>query len=308
MILSIIIVSFNTKVVLKQCLDSLLKTYRKELITNQFEIIVVDNGSTDGSWEFVRKEYPTVNLLINRSNQGFGKANNQGVKKATGKYILFLNSDTIITEHQLPNLIEYLEKYSQVGIVTCKILLPDGSLDDASHRGFPTPWRAICHFSGLGRIFPTSPFLNGYHLGFRNLDSTHEIEACAGAFLLIRRSVGDMVGWFDEDYFWYGEDLDLCYRVRQKEYKIMFLPQFTIFHYKGASSGMKKHSQHLAKLDIATRRRINKARFEVMRLFYKKHYLHKYPGWVTALVFMGITIKQKLTKIRIFSFGGSQNV
>lgn len=293
--LSIIIASFNTKEVLRKCLESLKYHNSTWLQKKLYEVIVVDNGSTDGTIGMLKTEFPWTKLIINKNNLGFGVANNLGVKETSGKYILFLNPDTEVEKDTLIVMVEFMEKSSPVGIATCRVLLHDGTLDDASHRGFPTPWRAFCHFCGLGGLFPDSMLFNGYHLGYRDMHKAHEIDACAGAFLMIRREAGEKVGWFDADYFWYGEDLDLCYKVKHTGYKIMFAPQVSILHLKGAASGIKKHSQHLSRIDAQTKKKIMQARFEVMRTFYRKHYMDKYPRWLTTLVFWGISLKQRLT-------------
>lgn len=293
--LSLIIVSFNTRELLKDCLTSVYSAYKRYIQKGKYEVLVVDNSSNDGTWTMLKREFPQVHSFKMKSNTGFAKANNYAVKKAKGDYILFLNPDTFVYAKTLPRLIEYLDNNPQVGIATCKVLLPNGHIDDASHRGFPTPWRALTHFLGLGRLVPFSLFLNGYHLGFRDTTKIHEIDACAGAFLFMRRDVGVKVKWFDEDYFWYGEDLDLCYKVKQEGFKIMYVPEVSIFHYKGASSGFKKHSQHLSNLDSKTKKRIRQSRFEVMKIFYKKHYQNRYPTWLTKLVFLGIDLKQSLS-------------
>ncbi|RJR30287.1 glycosyltransferase family 2 protein [Candidatus Microgenomates bacterium] len=295
--LSIIIVSFNTRDVLKDCLTSLFTHHKTEIAKRLFEIIVVDNGSTDETQAMIKKQFPRVKLIQNARNEGFGKANNVAARKTISEYVLFLNPDTIVPVQTLDTLLSYLETHVDVGIVTCKVLLTHGKIDDASHRGFPTPWRALTHFSGLSQLFPRSMFFNGYHLGYQRMDEPHEIDACAGAFLMMRRKVGELVGWFDEDYFWYGEDLDLCFRVKQAGFKIMYVPEVSITHVKGAASGFKKHSKHLAKIDNETRKKLVEARFSVMRTFYKKHYQHKY-SWITMqLVLLGIWIKQKITEM-----------
>lgn len=295
--LSIVIVNFNTKAVISNCLDSLYTHYAKEFQNKIFEVFIVDNASSDGSVSYLRKKYSWAKLIENSENVGFSKANNYAIAKSQGEYVLFLNPDTIVPQSTIKEIIAYLEKNPVVGIATCKVLLKNGTLDDASHRGFPTPLRALFHFIGLASLFPQSPFFNGYHLGYQDMHISHEIDACAGAFLMIRRTVGDAVGWFDEDYFWYGEDLDLCFKVKQKGYKVMYVPTVTITHLKGASSGLKKHSQNLSSLDSDTKAKITQARFDVMRIFYKKHYAQKYPSWLRRLVFLGISSKQKLTAL-----------
>ncbi len=294
--LSIIILNYNSGKLLQDCIVSIFEHYKNELDNNQFEIIVVDNASSDDSFGEVSAKYQKIRYIQLPRNLGFGKANNQGVLKAGGDYILFLNPDTIVHAKTLTRLVAYLDSHERIGIATCKVLLPDGTLDDACHRGFPTPWRALMHFFGIAGLFPNSRFFNGYHLGYQHLDEIHEIDACAGAFLLIKREVGIKVGWFDQDYFWYGEDLDLCFNVKAAGYKIVFIPDVSILHHKGAISGMKKHSAHLSKIDAQTRKKIHESRFEVMQIFYKKHYQNKYPWFIMQLVFMGIGIKKKLTE------------
>lgn len=297
--LSIIIVSFNTKSYLKQCLDSLFSHYKKELNSKTYEIIVVDNNSTDGSQQMVQKHFPKVLLIQQRENTGFAAANNKGINKSIGSYILLLNPDTIVGPTVLAHMLSVVETDSTVGIATCRVVLSDGSLDDACHRGFPTPWRAFCHFSGLSNLFPSSMLFNGYHLGYQNLNTTHEIDACAGAFMMIRRTAGKKVSFLDEDYFWYGEDLDFCFKVKQAGWKVIFVPTVRITHYKGVASGIKKHSKNISSADKETRLKATKARFAVMRIFYQKHYKNTYPRIITTLVLFAIAIKYEISKRRI---------
>jgi hypothetical protein len=280
---------------LGECLGSLYKNYPSELREKEYEIIVVDNNSSDDSVTFIKKTYPKLHLLENAHNVGFSQANNQGISHAHGAYVLLLNPDTEVLPKTLNTLVSFMDKNSEVGVSTAKVVLPDGSLDDACHRGFPTPWRSLTHFSGLGSLFPQSTFLNGYHLGYQRMDETHEIDACVGAFMFIRASVGAKLNWLDTDYFWYGEDLDFCFRIKALGLKVMFVPGVSIIHHKGASSGLKTHSRHLSKIDEETSKKIRAARFEVMRIFYKKHYVNSYPVWLMKLVFLGINLKQKVS-------------
>jgi hypothetical protein len=170
--------------------------------------------------------------------------------------------------------------------------MPNGQIDDASHRGFPTPWNAFVHFSGLAKIFGKTKLFGGYNLGFKNFSETHEIDALAGAFMVVRREAGEKVSWWDEDYFFYGEDLDFCYMLQQKGWKIYYVPEFSVLHYKGVSGGLKKVSKDITTADSETKKRATKARFDAMRIFYKKHYEDKYPLFITRLVYTGISLKQ----------------
>ena len=293
--LSIIIVSYNTKDLLLDCLESIVST--KEGL--KVQVIVVDNASGDGSVEAIQKFKNRLDdfvIIENKENLGFSKANNLGVKKADGRYILFLNSDTKLHTKTLPGMVVFMDTHSDASVATCSLELLDGTLDDAAHRGFPTPWRAFCHFSGLSSILPNSNILNGYHLGWQNMDEIHEVEAVAGAFMLVRPEIGEKIGWWDEDYFWYGEDLDFCYEVKKHGGKIFYVPDYSALHYKGASGGIKKSSKEITSANQETKRKATQARFEAMKIFYKKHYIKKYPIIVTSLILLAIKIKEQVSK------------
>lgn len=287
--LSIVIVSYNTKEFLKKCLESIVQSVSEKI---RYEIIVVDNNSSDNSVEVVKRSFDfaqdKIFIIKNSENFGFSKANNIGVKSSNGKYLLFLNPDTIVRKNIIETMVEFVDSHKDAGAATCRVELPNGTIDDACHRGFPTPWNSFCYFLGVGKLFSSSELLNGYHLGFRDLDKVHEIDACAGAFMLVRKSAGEGVGWWDEDFFWYGEDLDLCYRLKLKNWKIYYIPAVSILHYKGVSGGIKKHSLAISTASKETKLQATRARFEAMRIFYRKHYINKYPKLVTWLAMKGI--------------------
>lgn len=289
--LSIVIVSYNTKKILQECLSSVKDNEPKSF---SCEIIAADNCSSDGSLEMLKNKFPKVLVLANNKNLGFAKANNQAVSRAKGKYVLFLNSDTVVGKNTLETMVKFMEDNKNAGAATCFVKLPNGQIDDACHRGFPTPIRSFFHFSRIGKLFSNSQIFNGYHLGFNNINKIHEIEALAGAFMMVRRQAGEDVGWWDENYFWYGDDLDFCYRLKEKGWKIYFVPEVSILHYKGASGGIKKISKHLSVADTETKKMAQKARFDAMRIFYKKHYAGKYPKVVNWLILNGIDLKQTL--------------
>ncbi|HZJ18483.1 MAG TPA: glycosyltransferase family 2 protein [Patescibacteria group bacterium] len=296
--LSIIIVSYNTKNFVPDCLTSIHKTIKK----NTFEVFIVDNASTDNSSEdaekFIKqKGYKNMFVLKNKINLGFSKANNLGVKKSKGRYVLFLNPDTVIHEETIDFLIDYMNQNKDVGALTCKLSMPNGKIDDASHRGFPTPWNSLTHFLKLGKVFSKSRLFSGYSQGWKNLSKTHEIDALAGAFMLTRREAGEEVKWWDEDYFFYGEDLQFCLDLAKKGWKIMYIPKVSILHYKGVSGGLKKVSQKITTASKETRKRATKARFNAMKIFYKKNYQNKYPAPINWLVFSGIALKEKISSI-----------
>jgi GT2 family glycosyltransferase len=296
--LSIIIVSYNTDSFLRECLSALHDRLKDEKEINA-EIIVVDNASSDGSVQTVKEHFPKTILIENTANYGFSKANNIGIKKAKGEYLLFLNSDAIFIKqtekHPLHYLLAFMQEHPTVGAVTCRVSLPSGEIDDACHRGFPTPWNSFCHFSGLGSLFPHSAWLNGYHLGYGSMDQTHEIDALAGAFMLVRRKAGEKLSWWDEDYFFYGEDLDFCYKLKKDGWKIFYIPHISVAHYKGVSSGIKEASKHVSRATAEERKKITYARFDAMKIFYRKHYTTLYPKFVMWLVMKGIDAKMKMT-------------
>ena len=286
--LSIIIVSYNTKEFIKKLLSSI------ENISGsiEYEVIVVDNASSDGSVQMLKEKFPKVKLIANKDNLGFSKANNLGIKKATkSRYILFLNPDTLVEKGTIEYMIKFMDEHPDAGASTCKVVMSSGKIDDATHRGFPTPWNAFTHFLGISKIMPKSTFLNGYYLGWKDIDKVHEIDALAGAFMLVRCEAGEEVKWWDEDYFFYGEDIDFCYMLKQKGWKIYYVPQVSIFHHKGVSGGIKKISKGISTATKETKIRITKSRFNAMKIFYRKHYAKKYPRLLTFLVALGIDAK-----------------
>jgi GT2 family glycosyltransferase len=242
----------------------------------------------------VKKEFPNV-ILIENENEGFAKANNHGVKKSKGEYVLFLNPDTVVHEKTIEGMLTFMKEHPKAGAATCTLVMKNGQIDYASHRGFPTPWNAFCYFSGISRCFPKVKFLSGYTRSWQNLNTIHEIDALAGAFMLLPRKAGEEVGWWDQDYFFNGEDLDFCFRLKEKGWKIYYIPQYSILHYNGISGGTKKTTSEISTATKETKRRIQKARFDAMRIFYEKHYRDKYPRFVTGLVLVGIDMKQKTT-------------
>lgn len=284
--LSAVILSYNTKDITRQCLESLIKTVtdNKPL---PIEIIVIDNGSTDGSVEMI-KSFSNVKTIFNAKNLGYPRGNNLGLRSASGEYILFINSDIIFGQVDLKKIIDYLDQNKDIGALTVKVVLPSGSIDPASHRGFPTLWRSFCYFFKLEKLFGSLPLLNrlfgGYHLTFLDLKKVHEIDSPSGAFYLGRSGLLKKLKGFDEDYFMYGEDLDLSYRIKNLGYKIVYYPLSEVTHLK-YSSGLKKNGPERKK----TRRYF----YEAMKIFYKKHYQEKYPGIINRFVYFIIDLKIK---------------
>jgi O-antigen biosynthesis protein len=209
--LSIIIVNYNVKVFLQNLLDSI----NKASANLQTEIIIVDNASDDGSVEFLREKYPSVKLIINKTNLGFGKANNLALREAKGKFILLLNPDTIVAEDTFIKMIEFFNQTPEAGLAGCKILNPDGTLQLPCRRSFPGPWTSFTKVTGLSSLFPKSRIFARYNLTYLDENETYEVDAISGSFMMMKKEVYDKVGGFDEQFFMYGEDLDLCYRIQK---------------------------------------------------------------------------------------------
>lgn len=286
-ILTISIVNFNSGEYLLDCLKSLDKV--KEEVN--FEIIIVDNASTDDSLALVKKKFPDCHFIENKENLGFGKAHNLSLQKATSEFILILNPDTEVKKNVLSTMIDYMKSNPDVGVASCKVILENGSIDWASHRGFPTPLAAFLYYV-IGND-------SLYHLTGRDLSKTHEVDAISGAFLLTRKTTLEKVGVFDEDFFMYGEDLDLCYRIKMAGLRVMYIPEVSIIHHKGISSGLKKHSQKVSSADLETRRRSVDAFYGAMQTFYKKHLEKNYSSFINWLIYFGINLKWWLAKRKL---------
>lgn len=284
--ISIVIVSYNTKELTLKCLKT-LDSATKNL---KAEIFIVDNNSEDNTAQAISKQFPRVHLIANRDNRGFAKASNQALKKAKGKYILVLNPDTEVLPDTLVKMIAYLKSKPKAAIATCRVELASGKLDADCRRHFPTPWRAFCHFSSLYKIFPKSKLFDGYYMNYLPENLEHQVDACVGAFMLIKKEAIARVGLFDESFFFYGEDIDWCWRFREHGYEIWFTPITKILHYKGAASGIQKTTQTLTKATIESKRRVLKESTRAMVIFYKKHYADRYPIFITWPILAAIRI------------------
>jgi GT2 family glycosyltransferase len=187
--------------------------------------------------------------------------------------------------------LDYLKTHPDVGAITVHLVYPTGQRDPDNHRGFPTPWNALCHFSGLSHLFPRDPRFNGYYQTYRDFNQIHPIEVIAGSFMMMPAQLCRQLGGWDETYFFYGEDIDFCYRIHQAGYRIIYYPKVEVLHYKGASSGLRKESADFARPPKATRVKVAKESVRAMKIFYKKFYRQKYPRLVTTLVLSGIQLR-----------------
>lgn len=286
--LSIIIVSHNTKELFPPLLKSINEAVR--FWDQETEIIIIDNASCDGSPEFIREQFPNIILISNKNNLGYAKANNQGFNAAKGDYLLLLNSDTLLTQNVISKMISYLEKHPEVDAETCKLVLQNGKIDPACHRGFPTPWASLTYYLGLERLFPRLKFFSNYHLWYKPLDKIHEIDSPSGAFYLVRKEAINRIGPFDEKFFMYGEDLDLSFRIKKAGWKIIYNPTSEATHLK-KQSGLKSKNQ-------VTKKRTITAFYDAMKIFFDKHYQTKYSSLTRTVIFFFIDIKKMLSIIK----------
>lgn len=253
--LSIIIVNYNVKYFLEQCLYSVIKAARGL----EAEIFVVDNNSTDGSQAYLEPRFPGVQFTWATANEGFAKANNRALEKATGKYILFLNPDTILPEDSLTKSIRFLETNTNAGALGIRMVDGTGRFLKESKRAFPSPLTSLYKLVGLAQLFPHSKQFARYHLGHLSPGENHEVDVLAGAYMMLPSSVLQQTGNFDETFFMYGEDVDLSYRVQKAGYRNYYFAESTIIHFKGEST--KKGSLNYVRLF-----------YKAMSLFVKKHY------------------------------------
>jgi len=283
--ITILILNYNTSSLIKNLLESLDIFFLKKTILD-VHITVIDNNSTDTSVEDLRSTYPDLDLIKNPENIGFGAGNNSGLRTAKSRYILLLNSDTeITTESHLEKLFEYAEKNENVAVITPQVLLDSGELDLACHRGEPTPWASLSYFLGLEKLFPKVLLFSGYHQLYKNLREIHDVDACSGAAFFVRTSAIKKVGYFDEEFFMYGEDLDLCRQFRDAGYRIVYDPSATVIHHK-YQSGLKNANQKLAKKTSAYF-------YSTMVQYYDKYYRKHYPSVVRSALQLFIQMKMK---------------
>jgi len=232
---SIIIVNWNTKALLCDCLKSIYK----QVGDVDFEVIVVDNASTDGSVDMVNREFPEVIIISNSENRGFAAANNQGIAIAKGRYVLLLNSDTIVLGNAVMKTVVFSDSHPECGVVGCRVLNPDKSLQRTCFM-FPSILNMLLSLSYLYKLFPKSKFFGREQMTWWNRNDTREVDVVTGCFMLIRRKAIKQVGIMDERFFMYGEETDWCYRFKQAGWKVMFTPCAEIIHLGGASTEQMK--------------------------------------------------------------------
>jgi len=258
-ILSVIIVAYKSRDEIGPNMSSIPRM----LAEREIEVILVDNHPADGTTEFVRSTYPWVICVDPGDNIGFGRANNLGLTRATGDYLLFLNPDTVVNAEALTHCLERIESDPGIGLISPKLLLADGRMDQACRRSIPTLWDGFCRASGLAGLFAHTPFFGGYNLTYLPMDGTYAVGAINGAFMLAPRRAIEQVApdgkVFDESFFMYGDDLDLCIRVARLGWKIVYDGRVSIVHLKGTSVAKDYDS-------------MSRAIFDANRDVYLKHF------------------------------------
>ncbi len=299
-----VIVNYNVQEFLKQALDSVLRAGNGLTM----EVFVVDNNSADGSVDMVRTMYPDVHVIANTDNVGFGRANNQAIRQARGRYLMILNPDTIVQEDSFTTMIDFMEAHPDAGATGCRILNPDGTFARESRRAFPTPEVAFYRISGLSRLFPKSKRFGRYNMTYLPIDQVAEVDALSGSCMMVRRAAlyrnadhprfdwesSDAesatppqappggAGLFDEDFFMYGEDLDWCFRIKEAGWKIYYTPDTQIIHYKGEST--KRGELRYVRLF-----------YGAMIQFVQKHFHDRYSKLFAATLHTGILLRAAQT-------------
>lgn len=282
--LGIVIVNWNTADELERCLETVFASEGDI----SYRVVVVDNDSTDGSPDMVREKFPRAELLETGKNLGYPKGNNVGLRHLgyhgiakvdadAPRYALLLNPDTELPSTALYEMLQFMDSRPDIGIAGPKLILPDGSLDKACRRGFPTPMVSFYHFSGLAKIFPDNERFGRYNMTFADPDDELEVDSVVGAYLQIRKDAIQKVGLLDEVYFMYAEDIDWCYRVKQAGWKVWYYAPVRVQHVKRAAS-----------------KKSTKAQFEFWRamlIFYRKYYRDTTPFIVHSIILMALLFK-----------------
>lgn len=273
--LSVCIVSFNTRDLLRDCLNSLYSSSTRY----SYEVVITDNGSSDGSQEMLAAEFPRVQVIRNDTNQGYTRPMNQALQAGSGRYLMQLNPDTLLHPGLIDTLVDYMDANSQVGICTPKVLNRDGTLQKQCRRSAARPWDAISYILGLSLLFPKSRVFGRYLMEYLPDDQIAEVEAVSGSCMLIRRAVIEQIGYLDEQFFAYQEDAEFCFRARKAGWKIFFVPQAQITHFGGLGG-----SRFVPYRGIY-------AWHHSFYLYYRKHLAREYFFLINGLVYLGIGIK-----------------
>ncbi|HMX46992.1 MAG TPA: glycosyltransferase family 2 protein [Candidatus Obscuribacter sp.] len=271
---SIVIVNWKTPLLLARCLDSL----KEDPQYDTFELIVVDNNSGDESVPMLKEKYPFVRLIENKDNAGFSRGCNQAIEIARGRNVLLLNPDSVSVKDAISTMSKYLDDHPEVGAVGPRVLNPDGSLQLACRRAFPSVQASFFRLTYLSKLFPNHPAVSRYNMTFADPDQFLDVDALSGSCMMLRRQVIDKIGLLDEDIFMFGEDIDWCWRVKEAGYRVMYIPTASVFHIHGAAS---------RKRPVGTTINLHKG----MEVFYRKHLAKNYWAPFNFLVYAAIWMR-----------------
>lgn len=271
--LSIIVLNWNTADETLACLESIYS----RTVRHAVEVIVVDNASSDRSREVVAEKYPKAKLVVHSTNLGFCAGNNRAIPATRGRYVLFLNSDTVVTEGALDRLVDFADSQADIGIVGPKLLNLDGSLQYSCRR-FPNLGAGMFRNTPLGRLLPKNRYTIDYLMSDWDHASVRDVDWVSGAALLIRREALDELGGFDEAFYMYCEDVDLCYRAHRAHWRVIYFPESVIYHIIGRASNK-----------VPTR--MTYMFHRSMYRFYRKHYAKTTPFYVRPIILPGLALR-----------------
>jgi len=298
---SIIVVAWNVRKLLYDC----LKSVYDQTEGVDFEVIYVDNASEDGSVDMVKSEFPQVKIIENSQNEGFIKANNQAIQIAQGRYVLLLNSDTIVLDNAIEKIVKFADAHPEAGVVGCKVLNPDGTLQRNCFM-YPSVLNMFLFATHLYKIFPKSRFFGRERMTWWDFDYVSEVETICGSCSLVQKKAVEQVGLMDEAYFVYGDDPDWCYRFKKNGWKIMFTPEPRIIHYGGQTTKRLPDKFLLqlygAKL-IFIKKHKSKPAFFLARLLTALFFLLRVPYWLIVEIFSGSKKKQPIAATKIYLKG-----
>lgn len=299
--ISIIIVSWNTRDILYDC----IKSTSSQTSDIDYETIVVDNASTDGSTEMVKTRFPQVVLIDNSENRGFAAANNQGIKVAKGRYVLLLNSDTVVLDQAIAKIVSFADDNPEAAVVGCRVLNPNGTLQRTCFM-FPSLLNMFLSTAYLYKFFPRSRFFGREQMSWWNRDDVREVDVVTGCFMLVRREAIEPVGVMDERFFMYGEETDWCYRFKKAGWKILFTPDAEIIHLGGASSKQMK-SEMVLQVRSSILHFFKEHRgvlsYELACLFVALFFLLRIPYWLARGVFSKNTRGSDLQTAKTYAAG-----
>jgi len=279
--ISVIIVNYNAHGYILLTLEAVFRAVKNFTA----EVIVVDNASSDGSVGQISQYYPQTTIIQNPRNAGFAAANNIGLRRARGDFLLLLNPDTMVPEDIFELLLEFMNQTPDAGVAGCKILNADGSFSVDSRHSVPSPMTALWKQLGFNRLFPNSKIFGRYNLTYLDPDKTYPVDAISGSFMLLRRQVIEQAGLLDEEFFMYGEDLDYCYRINQTAWKVYYYAGTAILHYKGESTNKNAFGYSW---------NFSRSLF----LFYRRHFHYHFSFLMHGIVLLGVILRSMLVFLK----------